>query len=167
MTGTSKAKFMSCSIISRAACDNLINNCGLQVGDAGHTLCKETEAALTNAPRDGSTADAWNRAFGMETNFASVQVIDNQGNPVGAAAGNNNNNAGGNNNAANGNQNNPGGQNNQEQGNQANTGGQNNAGNTGGNNGNAGNAGNTGAGAGNAQGGNLQVCATSFTHDLT
>jgi hypothetical protein len=69
-------------IISQFICDTLINSCGANT--AAHTLCQTAQAAAAAKPaKTGDQADAFNAVFGVTTQFAAVQPIDDQGNPVG------------------------------------------------------------------------------------
>ncbi|KAL0061947.1 hypothetical protein AAF712_011231 [Marasmius tenuissimus] len=135
-------------IISKFICDTLTNKCGADQ-TAKDTCAQASAAADAAAAKTGAQADAFNAAFGITTNFANVQAIDDQGRPVGAANGNAGN-AGANNGNAGANDGNAGANN-------GNTGADNGNANTGNNdNGNAG-ANNGGAAAGGI--GNFGSCS--------
>lgn len=124
------------AIITRFMCDQLVNSCGADQ-TARDTCARATTAASAAAAKTGAQADAFNAVFGITTNFASVQPIDDQGRPVGTTgSGNANNGNTGNNNTGNNNNNANNGNNNNN-----NNGNNNNGGNTGNNN-NAGAGGN-------------------------
>jgi len=54
------------NIITNAICNNLINNCGLKAGDAGHQTCLDAKAKVAAlGTKDQSTADAFNAALGF------------------------------------------------------------------------------------------------------
>ncbi|TDL16560.1 hypothetical protein BD410DRAFT_617640 [Rickenella mellea] len=72
------------AIITQFICDTLTNSCGAD--QTAKDTCKTAQAAAAaQPPKTGADADAFNAAFGIKTNFAAVQAIDDQGNPVGAA----------------------------------------------------------------------------------
>jgi len=80
-------------IITRAICDTLTNSCGAD--QAAKDTCAKGQAAASAATKGtGAQADAFNAAFGIQTNFDAVTQIDNQGRVVGAAPAAGNNNAG-------------------------------------------------------------------------
>jgi len=68
-------------IISQFICDTLTNSC-----DADQTAKNSCTAAKTAAdaqpPKTGAQADAFNAAFGIQTNFAAIAEVDDQGNVV-------------------------------------------------------------------------------------
>ncbi|PPQ67480.1 hypothetical protein CVT25_006021, partial [Psilocybe cyanescens] len=72
-------------IITRAICDTLTNSCGADA-TAKATCATASTAASSAAKGSGTQADAFNAVFGITTDFAAVQQIDNQGRPVGVAA---------------------------------------------------------------------------------
>jgi len=71
-------------IITQFMCNTLTNTCGADA-TAKATCAKAEAAADTAAAGTGGQADAFNAVFGIKTDFAAVQEIDNQGRPVGAA----------------------------------------------------------------------------------
>ncbi|KAI8927213.1 hypothetical protein BC831DRAFT_424845, partial [Entophlyctis helioformis] len=80
------------NIIVRALCDQLRDRC--KAPKATQDLCIPAAAAFAAQPdKTGAQADAFNKVFGITTNFKEIQPRDNQGNPIGAppAQGNNNN----------------------------------------------------------------------------
>ncbi|KAG5637150.1 hypothetical protein H0H81_005634 [Sphagnurus paluster] len=69
-------------IITRAMCDQLVNTCGAD--QTAKDTCATATAAASAAPaKTGAQADAFNKVFGINTNFASVTPIDDQGRVVG------------------------------------------------------------------------------------
>jgi hypothetical protein len=80
-------------IITQFICDTLTNSCGADA-TAKATCTKAQAAAAAQPPKTGADADAFNAAFGITTQFAKVQAIDDQGRPV-AGTGNGQANAGG------------------------------------------------------------------------
>jgi hypothetical protein len=63
----------------------LTNSC--KADQTAKDTCKKAQdAANAQPPKQGGQADAFNAAFGIKTNFAAVQVIDDQGRVVGGAA---------------------------------------------------------------------------------
>ncbi|KAF9003972.1 hypothetical protein BDQ17DRAFT_1241729 [Cyathus striatus] len=72
-------------IITQAICDQLTNSCGADA-TAKATCATATAAASAAAKGTGAQADAFNAAFGITTNFASVAPVDNQGNTIVAGA---------------------------------------------------------------------------------
>ncbi|KAL0954552.1 hypothetical protein HGRIS_003518 [Hohenbuehelia grisea] len=96
------------NIITQSICDTLTNSCGAD--QTAKATCARAQAAASAATaKTGAQADAFNNVFGISTNFAAVQPIDDQGRVVGAATGGaasagnnaNNGNNGNNGNAAN------------------------------------------------------------------
>ncbi|TFK40388.1 hypothetical protein BDQ12DRAFT_664848 [Crucibulum laeve] len=69
-------------IITRAICDTLVNSCNADA-TAKATCATATAAASAAAKGTGAQADAFNAAFGINTNFALVAQIDNQGRVAG------------------------------------------------------------------------------------
>lgn len=72
-------------IITQFICDTLTNSCGADQ-TAKDTCATATAASKAQTAKTGAQADAFNAAFGITTDFAAVQPIDDQGNAVGAAA---------------------------------------------------------------------------------
>lgn len=70
-------------IITQFMCNTLTNTCEADA-TAKATCAKAQAAADTVTKGTGGQADAFNAVFGIKTNFAAVQEIDNQGRPVGA-----------------------------------------------------------------------------------
>jgi hypothetical protein len=68
-------------IITQFICDTLTNSCGADA-TAKATCTKAQAAAAAQPPKTGADADAFNAAFGITTQFAKVQAIDDQGRPV-------------------------------------------------------------------------------------
>lgn len=73
-------------IITQFICDTLTNSCAADQ-TAKDTCQKARAAADTETAKTGAQADAFNEVFGVQTDFASVDVIDDQGNVVSAAGG--------------------------------------------------------------------------------
>ncbi|EJD06901.1 uncharacterized protein FOMMEDRAFT_17361 [Fomitiporia mediterranea MF3/22] len=68
-------------IITQFICDTLTNSCGAD--QTAKDTCKTAQAAAdAQTPKTGAQADAFNAAFGITTNFASVAAVDDQGNVV-------------------------------------------------------------------------------------
>ncbi|KAL1693880.1 hypothetical protein GGG16DRAFT_48551 [Schizophyllum commune] len=68
-------------IISQFVCDQLTNSC--KANQAAKDLCQTARSAADGkTAKTGAQADAFNAVFGITTNFASVQPIDDQGRPV-------------------------------------------------------------------------------------
>jgi hypothetical protein len=85
------------AIITQFVCDQLVNSCGADA--TAQATCAKAEAEfLKGAAKTGEQADLFNAVFGKQTNFAGVDVVDNQGNVVQAGAGNGGSNNGGANN---------------------------------------------------------------------
>ncbi|KJA19472.1 hypothetical protein HYPSUDRAFT_56606 [Hypholoma sublateritium FD-334 SS-4] len=68
-------------IITQFICDTLTNTCGADQ-TAKTTCATATAAAAAQASGTGAQADAFNKAFGIITQFSSVAQVDNQGNIV-------------------------------------------------------------------------------------
>ncbi|KAF8896338.1 hypothetical protein BD779DRAFT_577336 [Infundibulicybe gibba] len=68
------------SIITQFICDALTNSCGANQA-AKNTCATAQTAASAAAANTGAQADAFNAAFGIRTNFAAVQVV-NEGTPA-------------------------------------------------------------------------------------
>ncbi|KII89992.1 hypothetical protein PLICRDRAFT_174793 [Plicaturopsis crispa FD-325 SS-3] len=72
-------------IISQFICDTLTNSC--KANQAAKDTCAQAQTAAAAAPpKTGADADAFNAVFGIQTNFASVTAIDDQGNPIAGSA---------------------------------------------------------------------------------
>lgn len=68
-------------IITQAICDTLVNSCGAD--QTAKDTCATARAAASAATKGtGEQADAFNAAFGVTTDFASVTSVDNQGKDV-------------------------------------------------------------------------------------
>lgn len=68
-------------IITQFICDTFVNSC--KANAAAVSLCADAKAAAAAAgAKKGAAADAFNAKFGVTTNFASVQALDDQGRPV-------------------------------------------------------------------------------------
>lgn len=67
--------------ITRSICDTLTNSCKADQ-TAKDTCAKASAAASAQTAKTGAQADAFNAAFNIETNFAAVGAIDDQGRPV-------------------------------------------------------------------------------------
>jgi hypothetical protein len=59
----------------------LTNSCGADQ-TAKNTCATAKTAADAQPPKTGAQADAFNAAFGIQTNFAAVAEVDDQGNIV-------------------------------------------------------------------------------------
>ncbi|KAL4263123.1 hypothetical protein AB1N83_005260 [Pleurotus pulmonarius] len=70
-------------IIMQFICDTLVNSCGAD--QTARTTCATARAAANAAQpaKTGIVADTFNAGFGISTNFAAVQALDNQGAPFG------------------------------------------------------------------------------------
>ncbi|KIM84882.1 hypothetical protein PILCRDRAFT_817697 [Piloderma croceum F 1598] len=68
-------------IISQFICDTLTNSCGADQ-TAKNTCATAKTAADAQPAKTGAQADAFNAAFGIQTNFAAVAEVDDQGNVV-------------------------------------------------------------------------------------
>ncbi|KAF7422329.1 hypothetical protein PC9H_010485 [Pleurotus ostreatus] len=70
-------------IIMQFVCDTLVNSCGAD--QTARTTCATARAAANAAQpaKTGIVADTFNAGFGISTNFAAVQALDNQGAPFG------------------------------------------------------------------------------------
>ena len=80
-------------IISQFICDTLTNSC--KADQTAKDTCKQAQDAGNAAPaKTGAAADAFNAVFGIKTNFAAVQEIDDQGRPVAGTGASGNNAAG-------------------------------------------------------------------------
>ncbi|KAI3615043.1 hypothetical protein WG66_016971 [Moniliophthora roreri] len=68
-------------------CDTLVNSCGAD--QTAQDTCAQAEQATAQQDKNsGAAADTFNSFFGITTNFAATQIIDNQGNVVGGGAAN-------------------------------------------------------------------------------
>lgn len=72
-------------IITQFMCDQLVNSCKADA-TAQATCATAKQAADTAAKGTGAQADAFNAVFGITTDFAAVQEVDDQGNDVGTPA---------------------------------------------------------------------------------
>nr|KAJ3417865.1 hypothetical protein HK105_000670 [Polyrhizophydium stewartii] len=78
------------AIITQFICDRICDTC--KAPQATQDLCsKATAAAASKTAKTGAQANAFNAVFGINTNFAVIQPIDDQGRPVGGNGGNGNN----------------------------------------------------------------------------
>ncbi|KAG8711374.1 hypothetical protein FRC08_015963 [Ceratobasidium sp. 394] len=69
------------AIITQFICDTFVNSC--KANAAAVALCADAKAAAAAAgAKKGAAAGAFNAQFGVTTAFASVQALDDQGNPV-------------------------------------------------------------------------------------
>lgn len=62
-------------------CDALTNTCKADQ-TAKHTCAAAAAAANATTAKSGAQADAFNTVFGIQTNFAAVQEIDDTGKPI-------------------------------------------------------------------------------------
>ncbi|XP_006459399.1 hypothetical protein AGABI2DRAFT_191384 [Agaricus bisporus var. bisporus H97] len=71
------------NLIAQFICGQLSSSC--KADKAAQDTCDRATSAATNTTPAGSgaQADAFNAAFGIQTNFVGVQQIDNKGKPVG------------------------------------------------------------------------------------
>ncbi|KAJ3783041.1 hypothetical protein GGU11DRAFT_682074, partial [Lentinula aff. detonsa] len=65
-------------IITQAMCDQLVNTCGADA-TAKATCAAAQSAADTATAKTGAQADKFNAVFGIQTNFAAVPVVSDQG----------------------------------------------------------------------------------------
>ena len=71
----------------------MTNSC--KADQTAKDTCKQAQDAGNAAPaKTGAAADAFNAVFGIKTNFAAVQEIDDQGRPVAGTGASGNNAAG-------------------------------------------------------------------------
>lgn len=69
------------AIITQFICDTFVNSC--KANQAAKDTCTQAKAAAAAAgAKKGAAADAFNAAFGVTTNFAAIQALDDQGRPV-------------------------------------------------------------------------------------
>lgn len=59
-------------------CDQLVNSCGADA-TAKATCASAAAAADTATAKTGAQADKFNAVFGIQTNFAAVPVVSDQG----------------------------------------------------------------------------------------
>lgn len=59
-------------------CDTLTNSCGADA-TAKATCATASQAADQQTAKTGAQADAFNAAFGIQTNFAAVAEVSDQG----------------------------------------------------------------------------------------
>ncbi|VDC04785.1 unnamed protein product [Peniophora sp. CBMAI 1063] len=72
-------------IITKFICDTLTNSC--KADDTAKATCQTAIAAADGqTAKTGAQADAFNAAFGITTNFASLAVISDQGSTIQAGA---------------------------------------------------------------------------------
>ncbi|KAJ1308045.1 hypothetical protein OPQ81_002112 [Rhizoctonia solani] len=68
-------------IITQFICDTFVNSC--KASQAAIATCKQAkDAAAAAGAKKGAAADAFNAAFGVKTNFAAIQALDDQGRAV-------------------------------------------------------------------------------------
>ncbi|KAJ3915893.1 hypothetical protein F5877DRAFT_47705, partial [Lentinula edodes] len=65
-------------IITQFMCDQLVNSCGADA-TAKATCASAAAAADTATAKTGAQADKFNAVFGIQTNFAAVPVVSDQG----------------------------------------------------------------------------------------
>jgi hypothetical protein len=70
------------AIITQFMCDNLVNSCKADA-TAQATCVTATNAAAAALPGTGGQADAFNAVFGIQTNFAAIPVVSDQGTTLG------------------------------------------------------------------------------------
>ncbi|KAG8691408.1 hypothetical protein FRC11_004274 [Ceratobasidium sp. 423] len=69
------------AIITQFVCDTFVNSC--KANQAAVDACKQAkDAAAAAGAKKGAAADAFNAVFGVKTNFAAIQALDDQGRPV-------------------------------------------------------------------------------------
>ncbi|KAJ3566298.1 hypothetical protein NP233_g7089 [Leucocoprinus birnbaumii] len=74
-------------IIAQFICGQLASACG--ANQAAQNLCAQATNAASSAPAGtGGQADAFNAVFGIQTNFANVQVVNDQNVPQGSTGSN-------------------------------------------------------------------------------
>ncbi|KZT25910.1 hypothetical protein NEOLEDRAFT_1156051 [Neolentinus lepideus HHB14362 ss-1] len=72
-------------IVTQFMCDTLVNSCNADA--TAKATCAQAKVAFdSKTAKTGAQADAFNAVFGITTNFATVQPLDDQGNPVGAVS---------------------------------------------------------------------------------
>ncbi|KAI8980095.1 hypothetical protein BD414DRAFT_109879 [Trametes punicea] len=68
-------------IITQFICDTLTNSCGAD--QTAKDTCQQARAAAdTVTAKTGGQADAFNAVFGIQTDFAAIAAVDDQGNVV-------------------------------------------------------------------------------------
>ena len=65
-------------IITQFICDALTNSCGADQ-TAKNTCQAATSAADQAATKTGAQADAFNKVFGIQTDFAAIAAVNDQG----------------------------------------------------------------------------------------
>ncbi|KAL5504197.1 hypothetical protein ACEPAH_8271 [Sanghuangporus vaninii] len=80
------------NIITQFICDTLTNSCGADQ-TAKDTCASAQTAAEAATAKTGAQADAFNAAFGITTDFASVAAVDDQGNVIAGTGSGTSNNA--------------------------------------------------------------------------
>ncbi|CAE7098835.1 unnamed protein product [Rhizoctonia solani] len=69
------------AIITQFICDTFVNSC--KANKAAIDACQQAKAAAAAAgAKKGAAADAFNKVFGVTTNFAAIQALDDQGRTV-------------------------------------------------------------------------------------
>ncbi|KAH7341280.1 hypothetical protein B0J17DRAFT_610233 [Rhizoctonia solani] len=69
------------AIITQFICDTFVNSC--KADQAAVDACKQAkDAAAAAGAKKGAAADAFNAVFGVTTNFAAIQALDDQGRAV-------------------------------------------------------------------------------------
>ncbi|CAE6396823.1 unnamed protein product [Rhizoctonia solani] len=69
------------AIITQFICDTFVNSC--KANQAAIDTCKQAkDAAAAAGAKKGAAADAFNLAFGVQTNFAAIQALDDQGRSI-------------------------------------------------------------------------------------
>ncbi|CAE6475113.1 unnamed protein product [Rhizoctonia solani] len=69
------------AIITQFICDTFVNSC--KANQAAIDACKQAkDAAAAAGAKKGAAADAFNAIFGVKTDFAAIQALDDQGRPV-------------------------------------------------------------------------------------
>ncbi|KAF8825149.1 hypothetical protein HHX47_DHR7000696 [Lentinula edodes] len=72
-------------IITQFMCDQLVNSCGADA-TAKATCASAAAAADTATAKTGAQADKFNAVFGIQTNFAAVPVVSDQGVTLGVGS---------------------------------------------------------------------------------
>lgn len=88
-------------VITQSMCDQLVNTC--KADDTARNTCANAKSAASSATpvKTGIQADAFNRVFGIITDFAKDPVFDDTGHLVSGSVNNGTNNDGGNNTGSN------------------------------------------------------------------
>ncbi|CAE6442601.1 unnamed protein product, partial [Rhizoctonia solani] len=69
------------AIITQFICDTFVNSC--KANQAAVDACKQAkDAAAAAGAKKGAAADAFNAVFGVKTDFAAIQALDDQGRAV-------------------------------------------------------------------------------------